>query len=57
MSGCSWSDVGYSAMTRLLVVLSPSTARCLPRRHDLMDALRQAHADAFDATLLGRLAR
>ena len=44
-------------MTRLLVVLSPSTARCLPRRHDLMDALRQAHADAFDATLLGRLAR
>lgn len=57
LSGGCWSDLCSPVMKRLLEVLSPSTARCLPRRHELMDGLRRAHSDAFDATVLEQLAR
>lgn len=56
LSGIPWHGTSAPVMLRLLEVLPRSAARRLPPRHQLMGCLREAHADAFDATMLARLA-
>ena len=56
LAGVSWEG-SAAVMRSLLEVLSPASLRGLRPRGELMDDLREAHADGFDATMLARLAR